>query len=337
MLKKLIVILGPTASGKSELAIKLAKKLAPYQTEDSGAGFNGEIISADSRQVYKGMDIGTGKVTPDTNPALYVASNYFSMPRERDSTGQAKKKDIFTYKGIPHYCIDVASPKRRFTVVQYRKLALKAINKIHKKGKIPILCGGTGFYIQAVVDGIVIPEVPPDWKLRKKLEKKLVEELYKILKKLDPKRAKTIEKKNKRRLIRALEIVIKTKKPVPGLKKNPLPYPVLMLGIKKEKKELKKLIKKRFLKWLKIGLIAEVKKLRKSGLSWKKIEDFGIHYRVIAQYLQNKISYKEMIESSLRELQNFAKRQMTWWKSDKRIHWVNNRREAEKLVKEFLV
>ena len=324
MSNKLIVILGPTASGKSELAIKLAKK------------FRGEIISADSRQAYKGMDIGTGKVTPDTNPALYVASNYFSMPRERDSTGQAKKKDIFTYKGIPHYCIDVASPKRRFTVVQYRKLALKAINKIHKKGKIPILCGGTGFYIQAVVDGIVIPEVPPDWKLRKKLEKKSVEELYKISKKLDPNRAKTIEKKNKRRLIRALEIVIKTKKPVPGLKKNPLPYPVLMLGIKKEKKELKKLIKKRFLKWLKIGLIAEVKKLRKSGLSWKKIEDFGIHYRIIAKYLQKELNYQEMIENSLKELQNYAKRQMTWFKRDERIHWVKNQKEAEKLVKEFL-
>ena len=347
MLKKLIVILGPTASGKSELAIKLAKKLAPYQTEDSGAGFNGEIISADSRQVYKGMDIGTGKVTPDTNPALYVASNYFSMPRERDSTGQAKKKDIFTYKGIPHYCIDVASPKRRFTVVQYRKLALKAINKIHKKGKIPILCGGTGFYIQAVVDGIVIPEVPPDWKLRKKLEKKSVEELYKISKKLDPNRAKTIEKKNKRRLIRALEIVIKTKKPVPGLKKNPLPYPVLMLGIKKEKKELKKLIKKRFLKWLKPrtrinsvrgkqGLIEEVKRLHRSGISWKKIEDFGIHYRIIAKYLQKELNYQEMIENSLKELQNYAKRQMTWFKRDERIHWVKNQKEAEKLVKEFL-
>jgi len=306
MLKKLIVILGPTASGKSELAIKLAKKLAPYQTEDSGAGFNGEIISADSRQVYKGMDIGTGKIT---------------------------KKEM---KSIPHYLLDVASPKRRFTVVQYRKLALKAINKIHKKGKIPILCGGTGFYIQAVVDGIVIPEVPPDWKLRKKLEKKSVEELYKILKKLDPKRAKTIEKKNKRRLIRALEIVIKTKKPVPGLKKNPLPYPVLMLGIKKEKKELKKLIKKRFLKWLKIGLIAEVKKLRKSGLSWKKIEDFGIHYRLIAQYLQNKMNYKEMIENSIIELQNYAKRQLTWFKKDRRINWIKNYKEAEKLVKRFL-
>jgi len=312
MLKKLIVILGPTASGKSEMAVKLAKK------------FNGETVSADSRQVYKGMDIGTGKVTPDTKNS----SNF--------STGQAKKKYIFTHKGIPHYCIDVASPKRRFTVVQYRKLALKAINKIHKKGKSPILCGGTGFYIQAVVDGIVIPEVPPDWKLRKKLEKKSVEELYKILKKLDPKRAKTIEKENRRRLIRALEIVIKTKKPVPGLKKNPLPYPVLMLGIKKEKKELKKLIKKRFLKWLKGGLLKEVKNLRKSGLSWKKIEDFGIHYRIIAQYLQNKMNYKEMIENSIIELQNYAKRQMTWFKRDRRINWIKNYKEAEKLVKRFL-
>ena len=294
MLKKLIVILGPTASGKSELAVKIAKK------------FKWEIVSADSRQVYKGMDIGTGKIT---------------------------KKEM---KGIPHYLLDVASPKRRFTVVQYRKLALKAIKTILKKNKIPILCGGTGFYIHAVVDGIVIPEVPPDWKLRKKLEKKSVEELYKILKKLDPKRAKTIEKKNKRRLIRALEIVIKTKKPVPGLKKNPLPYPVLMLGIKKEKKELKKLIKKRFLKWLKQGLIKEVENLRKSGLSWQKIEELGIHYRVIAQYLQNKMNYKEMIEKSLKELQNYAKRQMTWFKRDSGIRWLRNYKEAKKLIKEFL-
>jgi tRNA dimethylallyltransferase len=319
---KLITIVGPTASGKSELAIKLAKQ------------FNGEIISADSRQVYRGMDIGTGKVT---------------------------KKEM---QGVPHYLLDVASPKRRFTVVQYRKLALKTINKIHKKGKIPILCGGTGFYIQAVIDGILIPEVPPDWKLRKKLEKKSPEELYQMLKKLDPKRAKTIERKNRRRLIRAIEIIKKTKKPVPVIKKKPLPYPVLIIGIKREKEELNLLIKKRFFNWLKQGLIEEVKKLRKSGLSWKRIEEFGIHYRVVAQYLQNKtlqqaqgkLDYQEMIENSLKELQNYAKRQMTWFnhqfddftaqnfseknfgefKRDQRIKWVKNYKEAEKLVKEFI-
>ena len=306
MLKKLIVILGPTASGKSELAIKLAKKLAPYQTEGSGAGFNGEIVSADSRQIYKEMDIGTGKIT---------------------------KKEM---KSIPHYLLDVASPKRRFTVVQYRKLALKAINKIFEKGKVPILCGGTGFYIQAVVDGVVIPEVPPDWELRKKLEKKSVDELYKILKKLDPQRAKTIEKKNPRRLIRAIEIVMKTKKPVPPFKKQPIPYPVLMIGIKKSPEELKKLIKKRFLKWLRRGLVKEIKNLNQSGLSWKKIEDFGIHYQVIAQYLQRKLNYQEMIAKSLKELVDYVRRQMTWFKCDKRIHWVKNYQEAKKFIKKFL-
>ena len=303
MEKKLIVILGPTASGKSELAVRLAKK------------FNGKIVSADSRQVYRRMDIGTGKVT---------------------------KKEM---KGIPHYLLDVASPKKRFTVIQYRKLALKAINKILKNVHVPILCGGTGFYIQAVVDGILIPEVPPDWKLRKKLEKKSPKELYRILKKLDPRRAKTIEKENPRRLIRAIEIVLKTKKPVPPLKFNPLPYPVLMIGVKRPKKELKQRIKERFFEWLKRGIILEVIKLRKMGVSFKRIEEFGMHYREIAKYLQNKIDEKEMIENSIKEIQNYAKRQMTWFthqnfaeqnlggfKRDKRIHWVKTQKEAEKLV-----
>lgn len=292
--KKLIVILGPTASGKSELAIKLAKK------------FNGEIISADSRQVYKGMDIGTAKLT---------------------------KKEM---KGIPHHLLDVASPKKHFTVVQYRKLALKSLEKIFKKGKIPILCGGTWFYIKAVIDGIVIPEVVPDWKLRKKLEKKSVKELFHILKKLDPKRAEKIEKENPRRLIRAIEIAKKLGK-VPPLKFNPLPYPVLMIGIKKSKKDLSKRIKERFFEWLKKGLILEVIKLRKSGLSFKRIKEFGMHYKEIAKYLKGEISEKEIIENSIREIKNYAKRQMTWFKKEKRIHWIKNYKEVEKLVQNFLL
>ncbi len=179
-MKKLLVICGPTATGKTALAVKLAKSVF---------GGNSELFSADSRQVYRGLDIGTGKIT---------------------------QKEM---KGIPHYLLDIASPKRHFTVVQYRKLALAAIKKILKKNKIPILCGGTGFYIQSVVDGIVIPQVAPDWKLRKRLEKKSVKQLFKILKKLDPRRAKTIEKQNPRRLIRAIEIVLKTKKTIPVFKK----------------------------------------------------------------------------------------------------------------------
>ena len=290
---KLIVILGPTAVGKSKLAIKLAKK------------FGGEVISADSRAVYKGMDIGTAKVT---------------------------KKEM---KGILHYLLDVASPKKHFTVAQYKRLAQKAIEKIFKKGKIPILCGGTFFYIQAVVDGIKIPKVPPDWKLRKKLEKKSAKELYQILKKLDSKRAKTIDKENKRRLIRAIEIAKKLGK-VPPLKKEPLSYSVLMIGIKKPWKELKKKIEKRFFNWLKRGLIKEVKNLRKKGISLKRIEDFGMHYRAISQYLQGKISKEEMIKKSIKEIEKYAKKQMRWFKKDKRIKWVKNYREAEKLVKNFI-
>ena len=290
---KLLVIVGPNASGKSDLAVKLAKR------------FNGEVVSADSRQVYKGMDIGTGKIT---------------------------KEEM---QGIPHHLLDVASPKRRFSVVQYQKKAIEAIKKIQRKGKLPILCGGTGFYVQAVVDGLVFPKVKPDWRFRKKLEQKSARELYKYLKKLDPERAKTIEKDNKRRLIRAIEIVLKTGKPVPKLQKQKL-FDVLMIGIKRNKKELKERIRKRLKKRLKQGMIEEVKKLKESGLSWKRLEEFGLEYRWIARYLQGKIDYQEMIEKLQKDIEDFAKRQMTWFKRDKRICWIQNYKEAEKLVRKFL-
>jgi tRNA dimethylallyltransferase len=292
--KKIIAILGPTASGKSALAVKIAKK------------FGGEVISVDSRQVYKGMNIGTGKI---------------------------KKEEM---EGVPHYLLDVASPKRKFTVAQFQKLAKKAIEKIFKKGKIPILCGGTGFYLWVLTQKVSIPKVRPDWKLRRKLEKKSAKELFEILKKLDPERAKTIEKDNKRRLIRAIEIAKKLGK-VPPLKTEPLPYPILFLGIKKSKEELKKLIKRRLLKRLKEGMIEEVKNLRKSGISWKRLEEFGLEYEWIAKYLQGKIGYKEMVESLQKDIEKFAKKQMTYFKKYfPQTIWIKNRKEAEKKVKEFL-
>jgi len=292
--KKIIVILGPTASGKSELAVKIAKKI------------NGEVISADSRQTYKGMDIGTGKIT---------------------------KKEM---RGVPHYLLDAADPKRIFTIAEYRNLATKALNKIISKNKIPIICGGTGFYIQALVDGLFIPAVSPDWKLRKFLEKKSIKVLYAMLKKIDPRRAKFIDKNNPRRLIRAIEIVKKIKKPIPTLKNNPLPYPVLFLGVKKPEKELKKLIAKRLKKRLKRGMIAEVKKLHKQGLFWKRLEEFGLEYRYVAQYLQKKIDYSEMQSRLQKEIEHYARRQMTWFQKDKRIHWVKTSTEINKLLKQFI-
>ena len=290
---KLIVILGPTASGKTDLSIKLAKK------------FSGEIISADSRQVYKGMDIGSGKVT---------------------------KKEM---SRVPHYLLSIANPKRRFTVAQYQKLTLKAIKDIQKRKKIPILVGGTGFYIQSIIEGIVIPEVKPNLKLRKELELKSNEELFKILSTKDPQRAKNIDKQNPRRLVRALEIVLTTKKPITALKSKKS-FDFLQIGITKNKEELKARIKKRLLERLKKNsLINEVKKLHKT-LSWKRLEEFGLEYRFVAQYIQGKLAREEMIDKLKKEIEHYAKRQMTWFKRDKKIHWVKNYKEAESLTKKFV-
>jgi tRNA dimethylallyltransferase len=295
---KLMVVLGPTASGKSDLAVKLAQK------------FNGEIISADSRQVYKEMDIGTGKIT---------------------------KKEM---RGIKHYLLDVASPKRQFTVAQYRKLALEAIDKIYRKHKIPIICGGTGFYVQAVAEGLIIPRVKPDWKLRGELEAQDTEELFKELRKLDPRRAKNIDARNRRRLIRALEIIKKTGKPIPVLEKKSQ-FDALYLGTKKSQEELKELIKRRLLHRIKQGMIAEVRKLKNppaggQGLSWKRLNDFGLEYRYIAKHLQGELTQQEMIDRLQKEIEHYAKRQMTWFKKNKRIHWIETYKPAETLVREFL-
>ncbi len=294
MQNKLLVILGPTASGKTNLSIKLAKK------------YNGQVVSADSRQVYKGMDIGSGKIT---------------------------KKEM---QGVPHYLLDVANPKRRFSVAQYQKLALKAIKNIQKQGKLPILVGGTGFYIQSIVDGIVAPEVKPDWKLRKEFEKIALPELVERLRALDPKRAGIIDQNNPRRVIRALEIAKKLKGPVPTLGRKETGLDILQIGVLKTGEELKKNINKRLLKRLqKDAMIKEVKKLRKT-LSWKRLEEFGLEYRFVAQYLQNKISYQEMFDRIQIESQHYAKRQMTWFKRDKRIHWITAQKQATHLLDAFL-
>lgn len=294
MNNRLIVIVGPNASGKSEIAVKIAKAVG------------GEIVSADSRQVYKGMDIGSGKIT---------------------------KKEM---AGIGHHLLSVTSPKSIFTVTRYRKLALSAIKKIQKNGQVPILCGGTGFYVQSVIDGIVIPEVKPNWKLRQKLEKISADKLFETLKKLDPARAKTIEAKNPRRLIRAIEIVKATKKPVPELKKMPLPYDILMIGVKKSAMTLKKLIAKRTEKRLKSGMVKEVQKLKDSGLSWKKLEDFGLEYRAGAQYLQKKITREQMVETIKKEDWQYAKRQVMWFKRDSRIRWIKTPPQALNLAKKYI-
>jgi tRNA dimethylallyltransferase len=292
---KLLVILGPTASGKTDLSVKLAKK------------FNGEIVSADSRQVYRGLDIGSGKVT---------------------------KKEM---QGIPHFLLDVANPKRKFSVSQYQRLALKTIKNIQKRDKLPILVGGTGFYIQSIVDGIVIPQVKPDWELRKKLEKFSLPELVERLRELDSKRVAAIDQNNPRRVLRALEIAIKLSGPIPAINTQKTDFNILQIGVTKPKEELKKLIAKRLKKRLKNDImVKEVKKLHVAGLSWKRLEELGLEYRFVAQYLQKKITYQEMIGKIQIESEHYAKRQMTWFKRDQKIIWIKSSREALSLCRDWL-
>ena len=305
--QKIIVVLGSTATGKSDLAVFLAKKLG------------GEIVSADSRQVYKGLDIGTGKVP-------------------RDYTNYKLKAKNYLYKGIPHHLLDVANPKRVFTVSEYKKLGEKALQNIWWRGKLPIICGGTGFYIQALVDGIILPEVPPNKKLRKQLEKKLVTELFATLKKLDPRRAKEIDRKNPRRLIRAIEIA-KYLGRVPLLKvQAPKNTDILQIGIDMPDEVLKECIKKRLLARIKKGMIQEAVHLHHQGLLWKRMEELGLEYRYLARYLQKKITKEQMINKLARAIWQYAKRQRTWFKRDKRIKWFKpqQKKDIEKLVRRFL-
>lgn len=290
-MKRVIVILGQTATGKSDLAVRIAKKT------------NGEIISADSRQVYKGLDLGSGKIT---------------------------KKEM---NGVPHHLLDVIDPRKIFTVEQYKKLADQKIKEILERGKTPILCGGTGFYIDAVTKGIMLPEVPPNKKLRKQLDKKSLASLLLILKKLDPARLKTIDINNKVRIVRAIEIA-KSLGRVPKLKTQKPKYKFIKVGLYLPEEKLKTKISKRLEKRILAGMLKEAQKLRKSGLSWKRLESLGLEYREMALYLQKKISREDMVSNLNTQIYQFAKRQITWFKRDKDIKWIDasDKKKINKIV-----
>lgn len=291
MNNKVIVILGPTSSGKTKLAVALAKK------------FNGEIISADSRQVYQGMDIGTGK-------------------------------DLKDYSKIAHHLIDIKKPSQQFTVNDFQSLANHAIKKILIKNKLPIIVGGTGLYLQALIENYSLPQIKPNLKLRKQLEKKTLLVLQKLLLAKDPITYKKADLNNKRRLIRYLEIISQTKKPL-NLNKQPSPYQFLVLGLNQVQELLYKKIDQRLKLRLKQGLIAEVKKLS-TNLSWKRLEDFGLEYYWVAQFLQKKITHKKLYLKLSQALHHFAKRQITWFKRMDYIQWINNQKQSEEKIKNFL-
>ena len=269
-LPKIIIVCGPTATGKSDYAVKLAKKIG------------GEIISADSRQVYKGMDIGSGKIT---------------------------KKEM---KNIPHYLLDVASPKTRYTVAQFKDVADKIIEDILNRKKIPIICGGTGFYIDAVVNNVTFPEVKPNKVLRNKLEVLSLKQLQKKLQKLDPERFKTIDIDNKVRLIRAIEIA-KALGKVPKLISKPK-YDAKIIYLDFKDEVLKRRIHTRLLKRIKQGMIKEVETLHRNGVSWKRLFELGLEYRFVSLYLQKKLSKEEMISQLETAIWHFVRRQRLWFR-----------------------
>lgn len=294
---KVIVILGQTATGKSDLAVKIALRLrSGSSTQKTGS----EIISADSRQVYKELNIGTGKIS---------------------------KKEM---RGVKHHMLDIVSPQKKFTVVEYQKKAIYAMADIIKRGKVPIICGGTGFYIDAITKGVIFPEVPPNLKLRKSLEKETTQKLLKILEKLDKNRAKDIKNKNemnnKFRLIRAIEIA-KALGKVPHHTEVLPPYEFIKIGLYLPKEKLKQKIEKRVKRMFEDGLLKEIKKLKKPahrggyGVSQKRLKELGFEY--------NNPTIEKVVQESIK----YAKRQITWFKRDKEIKWFDA--SAKNLEKEI--
>jgi len=302
-MNKLVVILGPTASGKTELSIKLAKK------------YNGEVVSADSRQIYKGMDIGTAK------------------PKPRRMTGRK-----YVVSGVPHHLLDIKNPNQNYTVAEYKKDAIKAIRDIQKRGKLPIMVGGTGLYIKAVVENLDIPKINARPLLRKKIEKEVeefgLEYVFQKLVALDPEAAYIIDSKNPRRVIRALEITLLTKKPFSQQRKYGKPlFDVLEIGISAPNEKLKEKINLRVDEMIREGLVDEVKNLTKKYGNQQAFDAIG--YREIIDFLNKKITLEQATKAIKINTWHYAKRQMTWFNRDKKIHWIKNQKESEILVKKF--
>ena len=299
MKPQVIVIAGPTASGKTSASIKLAKLI------------NGEIISADSMQIYKDMNIGTAKPT------------------------------IEEMDGIKHYLIDVVSPEEEFNVTKYKKMAEDAIEEILAKNKIPIIVGGTGLYISTLINGIEFAEVSEDKEYRAEMTNLAISKgpkyLHDMLKEVDLEAALAIDMNNVRRVIRALEIYKltgKTKTQLDIESRKEVKYDYRVYAIETEREKLYERINSRVDKMLDEGLIKEVKDLvKKYKISSTAIQ--GLGYKEVIEYIENKISYDDMIEKLKLETRRYAKRQLTWFRREKSIIWCNLDEIVEKIVKDL--
>ncbi len=296
MKSKVIVIVGPTASGKTAVSIELAKKI------------NGEIISADSMQIYKYMDIGTAKPTADE------------------------------MQGIKHYMLDIVEPDETYNVAKYKKMAENAIEEILAKGKTPIIVGGTGLYINILVNGIEFLEIEGDTQYRDSLIKRGYEEganvLHDELKKVDPESAEVIDANNIRRVARALEIYKvtgKTKTQLDIESRKEVKYDYIMFGLEWPREELYSRIDQRVDIMVKSGLIEEVKWLIENyKVSSTAMQ--GLDYKEVVEYLNGDISYEEMVEKLKIETRHYAKRQLTWFRKDTRIKWVTKEKAVDEII-----
>ena len=301
MLAPLIVVLGPTASGKSALGIALAQK------------FHGEIVSADSRQVYLELDIGTAKVTP-AERAL-----------------------------VPHHLLDIVDLREIYSVSQFQRDAISAIDAILARKHQPFLVGGSPHYIQAVVDHLDIPHVPPHPELRTQLEKRPLADVLAELEVRDPQSVAVIDHNNPRRIIRALEVCLITGKPFSQQRGAAAPlYRSLLLGIHWQRSVLYQRIDARVDERMQQGMVQEVRDLLAQGVSAERLDTLGLEYRFITRFLQGKFaSQDEMVERLKYAIHDFTRRQLSWFRKDRRIVWVDGgegmERESEGIVREFLL
>ncbi|MCO6472562.1 MAG: tRNA (adenosine(37)-N6)-dimethylallyltransferase MiaA [Melioribacteraceae bacterium] len=299
MAAKLITVLGPTAVGKTRLAVHIAGK------------FNGEIISADSRQVYKGMDIGTGKDIEE----------YF-----------------FDGQPIQYHLIDIAEPDQEYNLFSFRKDFETAFNKIISKNKMPILAGGTGLYLSAVLQNYSLKKVNFDSARKTQLESLCIDELNKILLSLNPNLHNSTDLLHKDRIVKA--IIISESDNIP--EKMNVDFDSLVIGIIKPRVELKKNITKRLKHRLENGMIEEVEKLINKGISSEKLNFFGLEYRFVSQYINGELNYNDMFQKLNSAIHSFAKRQMTWFrkmeKEGVKINWIRTEEieDAYKMVDKFL-
>ena len=287
---KVIAIVGPTAAGKTALSIKIAQHI------------EGEVISADSRQVYRGMDLGTGKVTT----------------AEMD--------------GVAHHLLDVADPMEIYTGSRFVQDAATAIDDITSRNRCPIVAGGTFFYVDLLRNKMQAAPVEPDYDYRQSLAHYSDHELFELLEQKDPRRAADIDQHNRRRVERALEI-INTLGVVPKSTAQESPYDWLVLGIEIDQAQLHANIYQRIIDRLDAGMIEEVERLHYEGVTWDRLDALGLEYRYIAKYLQGELDKAAMIEQLNFKTRQFAKQQLTWLKKDPEVVWINPNETREVLTR----